>query len=184
LSPIPPRPGPHAEARRLAEILRVDHAGEMGAVAIYRGQRAVFEAGGRSGAAQTLEGMEAQEARHLERFERMLLAGEVRPTLMAPVWRAAGFALGAATALLGESTAHACTEAVEEVIEAHYAGQIAELEGKAPELAAELTRFRSEEIAHHDEALEAGARRAPAHGPLTAAIRAACRLAIAVSEKI
>ena len=167
--PIPPRPGAGATSQRLAEILRVDHAGELGAVHIYRGQ---------------LAEMEADEIEHLSRFDKLLNDHKVRPTAMTPLWRVAGFALGAGTALLGEKAAHACTEAVEDVIERHYAGQIAELEGREPELAAELTKFRDEEIAHRDHALEEGAREAPGYPLLAAVIRAGCRAAIKISEKI
>lgn len=179
------RPGQGASRARLAEILRVDHAGELGAVHIYRGQRAVFEAGrGRDETTVTLAEMEAHEQAHLDAFDRLLNARQVRPTLMAPIWRAAGFALGTGTALLGEKAAHACTEAVETVIEEHYAGQIEELSRREPELAAELSRFRDDELAHRDSAVEAGAREAPGYGLLSAAIRAGCRLAIKVSEKV
>ena len=183
--PIPPRPGRGAMAARLAEILRVDHAGELGAVHIYRGQRAVLgDAPGQARISGQLAEMEAHEAEHLARFDRLLTERRVRPTAMAPVWRLAGFALGAGTALLGEKAAHACTEAVETVIEAHYAGQIAELEGREPELAAELSRFRAEELAHRDLAVEEGAREAPGYALLSAVIRTGCRAAIKISEKL
>ena len=183
--PVPPRPGYGATEARLAEILRVDHAGELGAVHIYRGQRAVLgEAAGHTRIAGQLAEMEAHEAEHLARFDRLLTERQVRPTAMAPVWRLAGFALGAGTALLGEKAAHACTEAVETVIEEHYAGQIAELQGREPELAAELSKFRDEELAHRDLAIEEGAREAPAHGLLSAVIGAGCRAAIKLSEKV
>ncbi|HEX6866889.1 MAG TPA: demethoxyubiquinone hydroxylase family protein [Caulobacteraceae bacterium] len=183
--PVPPRPGAHARRTRMAEILRVDHAGELGAVHIYRGQRAVLDAAkGRERAAAQLADMEGHEAEHLSRFDALLNEHRVRPTLLAPVWRAAGFALGAGTALLGEKAAHACTEAVETVIEGHYAGQIAELEARDPELAAELTKFRDDELAHRDIALAEGARDAPGYGLLSAVIRAGCRAAIRISEKV
>ncbi|MBS0295194.1 MAG: demethoxyubiquinone hydroxylase family protein [Proteobacteria bacterium] len=179
-----PRPGQGTVRQRLGEILRVDHAGELGAVAIYRGQRAVFEAvSGREKTAETLAEMEAHEQVHLERFDALLNERKVRPTLMAPFWRVAGFALGAGTALLGEKAAHACTEAVETVIEAHYAGQIAELAEREPELAAELTKFRDDELAHRDQAVAEGAREAPGYALLSAVIRAGCKAAIRISEK-
>jgi ubiquinone biosynthesis monooxygenase Coq7 len=172
-------------AARMAEILRVDHAGELGAVHIYRGQRAVLgEAAGRERIQGQLAEMEAQEAEHLARFDRLLTEHRVRPTAMAPVWRLAGFALGAGTALMGEKAAHACTEAVESVIEAHYAGQIAEIEAREPALAAELAKFRAEELAHRDLAVEEGAREAPGYGLLAAVIRTGCRAAIKISEKL
>ena len=93
-------------------------------------------------------------------------------------------ALGAGTALMGEKAAHACTEAVESVIEEHYADQIAELKDRDPELAAELTKFREEELAHHDHAVDHGAREAPGYGLLSAVIKAGCRVAIKVSERV
>src|SRR5213079_700119 len=99
--PVPPRPGQRAGARRLAEILRVDHAGELGAVHIYRGQRAVLGAAPhKDRIAYQLQEMEAQEAEHLTAFDALLNDRRVRPTLLAPVWRAAGFALGVGTALM------------------------------------------------------------------------------------
>jgi ubiquinone biosynthesis monooxygenase Coq7 len=166
-------------------MLRVDHAGELGAVHIYRGQRAVLNrAPGKDRIAFQLQEMEAHEAEHLAAFDRILTERRVRPTLLAPVWRAAGFALGAGTALLGEKAAHACTEAVETVIEAHYAGQIAELDAGEAALAADLSRFRDEELAHRDQARAEGARQAPAYPLLAALIRTGCRAAIKISEKL
>ena len=178
-------PGRGASRRRRAEILRVDHAGEYAAVHIYRAQKAVFE--GRSGkdaVAADMGEMQAQEAVHLARFEALLNAERVRPTVMTPVWRLAALGLGAGTALLGEKAAHACTEAVESVIEEHYADQIAELADRDPALAAELTQFRDEELAHHDHAVDHGSRDAPGYGLLSAVIKAGCRVAIKVSERV
>lgn len=183
--PIPHRPGSGSSTARLAEILRVDHAGELGAVHIYRGQRAVLGAAkGHERIAEQLAEMEGHEAVHLARFDQLLNEHQVRPTLMTPLWRLAGFALGAGTALLGDKAAHACTAAVETVIEEHYAQQIAELSDRDPSLAAELTQFRNEELAHRDQAFEEGARDAPGYPILAAVIRAGCRAAIKISEKL
>ncbi len=183
--PIPPRPGRGAQAARMAEILRVDHAGEMAAVAIYRGQRTVLgSAAGHERIAGQLAEMEAQEAVHLARFDHLLTERKVRPTALAPVWRIAAFALGAGTALMGDKAAHACTEAVENVIEEHYAHQIAELKTRDPELAAELSTFRDEELAHRDLAVEEGAHAAPGYAFLSAVIGGGCRAAIKISEKL
>ena len=183
--PVPPRPGLSAPAARLAEILRVDHAGELAAVHIYRGQRAVLQpAPAKSRIADQLAQMQSQEAEHLAAFDRLLTERRVRPSLLTPLWRAAGLALGAGAALLGEKAAHACTEAVESVIERHYAEQIAELAQSEPELAHSLTQFRDEELAHRDLAVEEGAHQAPGYGLLAAAIRAGCRAAIKISEKV
>ena len=180
-----PRPGRGASKRRRDEILRVDHAGEYAAVHIYRAQRAVFEGrAGKDAIAADMEEMRGQEQVHLERFQALLKAENVRPTVMTPVWRLAALALGAGTALIGEKAAHACTEAVESVIEEHYADQIAEVQDRDPALAAELTKFREEELAHHDHAVEHGSRDAPAYDLLSAVIKAGCRVAIKVSERV
>lgn len=171
---------------RRGEILRVDHAGEYGAVAIYRGQIAIFgRTQGHERITAQLTEMAAQEQAHLDAFDRLLVSGKVRPTALSPVWNAAGFALGAATALLGEKAAHACTEAVETVIEEHYGDQVAELEdaGEA-DLACQLARFRDEEVAHKNLAASEGAAEAPGYPLLSAFIRAGCRLAIRISEKV
>jgi ubiquinone biosynthesis monooxygenase Coq7 len=166
-------------------MLRVDHAGELGAVHIYRGQRAVLAAAaGTDRINDHLARTEAQEARHLARFDELLTQRRVRPTLMAPLWRVAGFMLGAGTALIGERAVHACTEAVESVIEAHYADQIAEIADRDPGLAAELSGFRDDELAHRDEAVEEGARDALGYPVLAAVIRAGCRAAIKISERL
>ncbi|WP_374572756.1 demethoxyubiquinone hydroxylase family protein [Phenylobacterium sp.] len=184
-APLPPRPGPGGVSSRLAEILRVDHAGELGAVHIYRGQRAVLDqAKDHQRVAGQLAEMEGHEAVHLAHFDKLLNEHQVRPTALAPLWRLAAFTLGAGTALMGPKAAHACTEAVESVIEQHYAGQIAELEERDPKLAGELSHFRDEELAHRDLAVEEGAREAPGYALLSAVIRTGCRAAIKISEKI
>jgi ubiquinone biosynthesis monooxygenase Coq7 len=167
------------------EMLRVDHAGELAAGAIYRGQRAVLRGSPAAGRALAqIADLEAQEDEHLARFDAILVERRVRPSLLAPLWRAAGFGLGAATALISESAAHACTEAVESVIEGHYAAQMAELTDREPALAAELSRFRDDELAHRDIAVAEGAHDAPAYPLLTAVIRAGCRAAIAIAQKV
>lgn len=164
-------------------MIRVDHAGEYGAVRIYAGQQAVFGAR-QSKTADAIRHMAKQEDEHLARFETLIAERGVRPTVLQPVWHAAGFALGAATALMGEHTAMACTEAVEEVIDDHYAGQIAALGDSDPELKASIEKFRAEEIAHRDAALAHGSEQAVGHTLLTSAIKQGCKLAIALSTKI
>ena len=179
------RPGRGADRARLAEILRVDHAGELGAVAIYQGQRAVFAALDRPPPlAAELEDMAAHEAVHLAAFDRLLSERGVRPTVLTPLWRLAGFALGAGTALMGEKAAHACTEAVESVIEQHYADQIDELQAREPVLAQELSGYRDDELSHRDQAIAGGARDAPGYRMLSAVIGAGCRAAIRLAEKV
>jgi ubiquinone biosynthesis monooxygenase Coq7 len=184
-APLPPRPGAGALRSRIAEVLRVDHAGELAAVQIYRGQQAVFAAApGKAQIAGRFQAMGEEEAAHLQAFEALLTERGVRPSLLSPLWRGAGFALGAATALIGERAAHACTEAVESVIAEHYAGQAAELGEIEPELAGRLEQYRADELGHHDRAIEAGSREAPGYGLLTAVIRLGCRAAIRAAEKV
>ena len=179
----PQKPGPRAG--RIAGMLRVDHAGEYGAVAIYRGQRAVFDKlPHKARTAALLKEMEDGEAHHLETFDRLLAERKVRPTLLAPLWNAAGFGLGAATALMREKAAMACTEAVEDVIEKHYAEQIDELEASEPALAETVRKFRDDELEHKRTAEEEGAHDVPGYRLLSAAIRAGCRAAIRIAEKV
>jgi ubiquinone biosynthesis monooxygenase Coq7 len=178
------RPGRGATRARLAEILRVDHAGELAAVHIYRGQQAVFAAAGKAGLGEAFASLREQEAEHLKAFDDLLAERGVRPSLFTPLWRMAAFALGAGTALIGEKAAHACTDAVEEVIGEHYAGQVEELKDREPALAARLDQFRDDELRHQAEAVREGAREAPGYGPLSAVIKAGCRAAIRAAERI
>ncbi|WP_395648146.1 demethoxyubiquinone hydroxylase family protein [Terricaulis sp.] len=183
----PPMPGLGAQERSIDAMIRVDHAGEFGAVQIYRGQRAVFDAiSGKQHAARVIAEMEDGEQEHLDTFDRMIAERGVRPTVMAPLWRVAGFGLGAVTALMGEKAAHACTEAVEDVIEEHYARQAQALEnsGADPQLKDIVERFREDEMGHRDTAIDQGARDAPGYPLLTTVIKFGCRAAIRISEKI
>jgi ubiquinone biosynthesis monooxygenase Coq7 len=182
----PPMPGNRRSPRRIEEMIRVDHAGEYGAVAIYQGQRAVFKAlPHKARIARQLEEMEADEQVHLDAFDDLIFKHGARPTALAPIWNLAGRALGTATALLGEKAAHACTEAVESVIEQHYAGQVEELRAMGEDELADLfAKFREEELEHRDLAIEEGARQAPGYALLSRAIEAGCRVAIKVSERV
>lgn len=184
MTPSPKRPGPDEGRRRLEEMLRIDHAGELAAVHIYRGQSRVFSDTPHRELSRQFTKMQGEEQVHLDAFERLLREKNIRPTLMTPVWRVAATALGVGTALLGEKAAHACTEAVEAVIGEHYAGQVAELEDTDPDLAAQLSQFRDDELGHHDQAIAQGAHEAPAYPLLSAVVQAGCRLAIRISEKI
>lgn len=183
--PAPDFPGDGGAERLIEAMIRVDHAGEFGAVQIYRGQRAVFQAApGKERVAAILAEMEAGESEHLETFDRLIAERGVRPTLLAPVWRLAGFALGAGTALLGEKAAHACTAAVEEVIEEHYGAQATRLKDKDPELKRVIEAFRADEIAHKQTAIAEGAHEAPGYAALSAVIKFGCRAAIRISERL
>jgi len=163
-------------------MLRVNQAGEYGATRIYAGQLEVLRRN--SPASKLIARMDGQERRHLERFNALMAQRRVRPTVLQPVWDVAGFALGAATALMSEEAAMACTDAVETEIDRHYGRQLEELGDDDPELAADIAAFRAEEVEHRDSAREAGAERAFGYPLLTAAVRAGCRLAIGLSKRI
>jgi ubiquinone biosynthesis monooxygenase Coq7 len=163
-------------------MVRVNQAGEYGATRIYAGQLAVLRRN--CPESRLIARMAGQEERHLKRFNALLTERRVRPTLLQPVWNVAGFALGAATALMSEEAAMACTDAVETEIDKHYASQLRELRGEDPELAADIAEFQAEEVEHRDVAREAGAADALGYPLLTAAIRAGCRAAIAISKRV
>jgi len=174
-------PGDPSPEKAVERMIRVDHAGEYGAVRIYEGQLAVL---GKSASCSVISEMAEQERRHLERFETLLREHRVRPTALSPLWHVAGYALGAASALLGERAAMACTVAVEEVIDEHYRAQAESLgEDQAP-LRKTIEDFRADELAHRDIALAHDARAAPAHDLLTAGIKLGSRIAIWLSTRI
>jgi 3-demethoxyubiquinol 3-hydroxylase len=174
-------PGDPPATAIVDRMIRVDHAGEYGAARIYAGQLAVLR---RSPAAPVIRHMAEQEERHRAAFDRLVVERRVRPTALAPLWHVAGFALGAATALLGERAAMACTVAVEEVIDQHYSDQIDRLGDSEPALTAALNEFRANEIEHRDTGLAHGATETPGYDLLTAAIKTGSRLAIWLSTRI
>jgi len=163
-------------------MIRVDQAGEYGAVRIYEGQMAVL--GNRTANAAALRHMRDQEQVHLDTFNDLVRQRRVRPTAMAPVWHALGFALGAGSALLGEKGAMACTVAVEEAIEKHYQAQADAMADDEADLRETVLRFRDEELEHRDIGLRNGAEQAPAYPLLYAFVKANSRLAIWVSERV
>jgi len=174
-------PGDLTRKQLLDRIIRVDHAGEFGAVRIYEGQYAVLK---NTDQAETIKHMKEQEEVHREKFEQLLTERRIRPTLLSPLWGVAGFALGAGTALLGKEAAMACTEAVEEVIDEHYQHQLQQLGDDESELKETIQKFREEEIEHRDIARENGAADAPGYELLTAAVKTGSKLAIWLSSRI
>ena len=167
---------------RSAEMLRVDQAGEYGATRIYAGQLAVM--GSRGAHSAEIGQMAAQEAAHCARFDALLAARRVRPTALQPLWDVAGFALGAASAMIGPKAAMACTAAIEQEIDRHYTAQLDELQGSDQEFSGLVESFRDDERAHREAALAAGAEQAPFYPLFSSAIRLGCRLAIRLSEKL
>ncbi len=174
-------PGDPVAEDRLAQMIRVDHAGEYGATRIYAGQLAVL---GRGPKAPLLRHMLEQEQHHLATFNDIVATRRVRPTALLPLWHVAGFALGAVTAALGPRAAMACTVAVEEAIDDHYASQEATLPPEEADLHATIGTFRAEELEHRDIGLANEAEQTPFYRTLTTVIKLGCRAAIAISEKV
>ncbi|MCA0304901.1 MAG: demethoxyubiquinone hydroxylase family protein [Proteobacteria bacterium] len=175
------------EPRTVVErTIRVDQAGEFGAVRIYEGQLFGLRLSGRAkgAAARKIAEMAEAERAHNREFDRLLAERRVRPTALSPLWHVAGFALGAATALMGEKAAMACTVAVEETIDEHYAAQAEALGDDEAELRATIEKFRADEIEHRDTALAAGAEQAPGYEALSTVIKAGSKLAIWLSSRI
>ena len=180
-------PGDPSAAQVTERMIRVDHAGEYGATRIYAGQLAVL---GRGGKGDVLRQMQAQEQLHLGTFNAMIADRRVRPTVLLPLWHIAGFALGAMTAAMGERAAMACTVAVEEAIDDHYTAQLGTLEelkqlgSEQPALRQAVEKFREEELEHRDIGLRQGAEDAPGYRLMSRVIKAGCRAAIAISERV
>ena len=174
-------PGDRQPADEIARMLRVDHAGEYGATRIYQGQLDVL---GRRPAAGEIRRMAETEKGHLARFEELLQGRRVRPTLLQPLWSVAGYALGAATAVLGERAAMACTVAIEDVIDEHYLEQAEYLAEEDPQLRDTILSFRDDELAHREIAIAHGAQDTFGYDLISAAVKAGSRIAIWLSTRL
>jgi ubiquinone biosynthesis monooxygenase Coq7 len=174
-------PGEPAGAKLAERVVRVDHAGEYGAKRIYQGQLAVL---GATPSGDAIREMAESEAEHLAWFENELNARGVRPTVLHPFWHVAGYALGAATALMGPKAAMACTVAVEEAIDDHYQAQEDALGESEPTLKAAIERFHADELNHRDTALAHDAERQPGFRAMKIAIKTGCRAAIWLAERV
>ena len=173
------QPGEPDRTTRVSRMIRVDHAGEYGAERIYAGQLAVLGSGEKG---DLLRHMKEQETHHKAVFSELVSRRRVRPTALLPLWHVAGYALGAVTAALGTRAAMACTVAVEEAIDEHYASQAASLDEDEAELRQTIETFRQEELEHRDIGLANEAELAPAYRAMSIVIKAGCKAAIAVSE--
>jgi ubiquinone biosynthesis monooxygenase Coq7 len=174
-------PGDIKEEQFIDEVIRVDHAGEYGAKRIYAGQLAVLK---HSPSYETIKHMAEQEDEHLEYFNQQISKRRVRPTAMMPIWHVGAYAMGAASAFMGEKAAMACTEAVEDVIEKHYQEQIDNLSDDEAELKKKIKQFRDEEIEHRDIGIENNSKDAVAYPLLRGAVSLMTKTAIHISKKI
>lgn len=186
-SSLPPQPGEAGGTDYLHQMMRINQAGEYGAVRIYEGQLAALrrrkDPESRK-AVKLIEQMLEQERTHLDYFNTALPAARIRPTALQPLWHVGGFLLGAATAALGPKAAMACTVAVEEVIGQHYGEQLEKMDAASPELKQQLAQFQADEMEHHDTGLEEGAQGAIAYPALHGVVSAITKLAIRASRRL
>ncbi len=176
--------------QKIHEMIRVNHAGEMGAKVIYSGQIVALKLKGDKESLKLVERMKKQEEEHFDYFDDLLKKEKVCPTLMQPIWQVGGFALGFLTAILDKKAAMTCTTAVEEVIDEHYQEQLNYLDKESgknsfeQDLQNKISKFRDEELEHRDIGYENDADKLLIFKPLSTFIKCTTKLAIAVSKKI
>ena len=169
----------------LEEIIRVDHAGERGAIKIYEGQLLALKTIKQDESLKDkIEKMKEQEKEHLEYFEKEIQKRKIKPTYLLPLWDIMGVTLGFGTALLGKKAAMLCTASVEEVIEGHYQDQLKKLGNDEMELKAKIEKFKGDEVDHKNMAYKAGATNKGMYSIMDQVIRVGSRIAITISEKI
>ena len=169
----------------LEEIIRVDHAGERGAIKIYEGQLLALKTIKQdNNLKDTIEEMKEHEKEHLEYFEKEIQRRKIKPTYLLPLWDVMGVALGFGTALLGKKATMLCTASVEEVIENHYQNQLKKIGNDEMDLKAKIEKFKDEEVKHKNIAYESGATNKGLYSVLDKVIRAGSKIAITISEKI
>ena len=171
--------------KTLEEIIRVDHAGERGAIKIYEGQLLALKTIKQDNDLKDkIEEMKEQEKEHLEYFEKEIQKRKIKPTYLLPLWDLMGVTLGFGTALLGKKAALLCTASVEEVIEDHYQNQLKKLGNDEMELKAKIEKFKDDEVGHKNIAYESGATNKGLYSIMDKVIRTGSRIAITISEKI
>ena len=169
----------------LEEIIRVDHAGERGAIKIYEGQLLALKTIKQdNNLKDKIEEMKEQEKEHLEYFEKEIQKRKIKPTYLLPLWDVMGVALGFGTAILGKKAAMLCTASVEEVIEDHYQNQLKKLGNDEMDLKAKIEKFKGDEVDHKNMAYESGATNKGLYSIMDKVIRTGSRIAITISEKI
>jgi len=169
----------------LEEIIRVDHAGERGAIKIYEGQLLALKTIKQDEDLKNIiEDMKEHEKEHLAYFEKEIQKRKIKPTYLLPLWDVMGVALGFGTAILGKKAAMLCTASVEEVIENHYQNQLEKLGNDEKELKTKIEKFKSDEVNHKNIAYEAGATNKGLYSIMDKIIRSSSKIAIKISEKI
>ena len=171
--------------KKIEEFIRVDHAGERGAIKIYEGQllalNTVFKD---EKLKKTIEEMKFNEKEHLDYFEKELKKRNIKPTKFLPIWDLLGVGLGFGTALLGKRAAMLCTASVEEVIDEHYQKQINQIEDDEKQLKKKIIKFKEDELHHKDIAYDEGASKEGIYSILDKIIKTGSKIAINISEKV
>ena len=171
--------------KKIEEFIRVDHAGERGAVKIYEGQLLALNTFVKDDSLKkTIEEMKVHEKEHCDFFENEIKKRKINPTKLLPLWDLLGIGLGFGSTLLGKKAAMLCTASVEEVIDKHYLSQINQLGPEEKELKKKITKFRDEELLHKDIAYEEGATKKGIYSIMDKIIKTGSRIAINISEKI
>ena len=169
----------------LEEIIRVDHAGERGAIKIYEGQLlALSTIKQDKNLKKIIEEMKEHEKEHLEYFEKEIQKRKMRPTYLLPLWDLMGVSLGFGSALLGKKATLLCTASVEEVIEDHYENQLRKIGEDEKDLKKKIEKFKGDEVNHKNTAYESGASKAGIYSIMDKIIRTGSKIAITISEKI
>ena len=173
------------DKKTLEEIIRVDHAGERGAIKIYEGQLLALKTiKQNSSLKETIEEMREHEKEHLEYFEKEIKKRKIKPTHFLPLWDVMGVALGFGSVLLGKKATMLCTASVEEVIENHYQDQIKKLGNDEEELKNKIEKFKKDEIDHKNIAYKSGATNKGLYSIMDKIIKTSSKIAITISEKI
>ena len=173
------------DKKTLEEIIRVDHAGERGAIKIYEGQLLALNTFKQNEELKkTIEEMKKQEKKHFEFFDKEIQKRNINPTKLLPLWDLLGVTLGFGTAMLGKKAAMLCTASVEEVIDEHYKNQTYKLKEDEKTLKEKIFKFREDELHHKNIAYDQGATKEGFYGLLDKVIKTSSRIAITISEKI
>ena len=173
------------DKKKLEEFIRVDHAGERGAIKIYEGQLLALKTFKQNEyLKRKIEEMKEHEKEHYEYFENEIKKRNIQPTKLLPLWDIMGVTLGFGTAMLGEKATMLCTASVEEVIDGHYKDQTYKLQDDEKDLKEKIIKFRQDELDHKDIAYESGATKKGLYNVLDKIIKTSSRVAIAISEKI
>ena len=173
------------DQKKLTEFIRVDHAGERGAVKIYEGQLLALNTIIKNeNLKKTIEEMRVHEKEHCEFFEKEIKKRNIKPTKLLPLWDLLGVGLGFGSTIIGKKAAMLCTASVEEVIDKHYLDQINQLGSDEKELKNKIKKFRDDELHHKDIAYEKGATKKGLYSLMDKIIKTGSKIAINISEKI